>query len=250
MSTYLDYALQTKDQLKTYILENLGHPLITVEITDSQLEICINDAVEYFTKYCMQDQDFVAQNLSGYVENVGITLPGNITGIFALDDMSVSTYGDFNTLFSIPNSMLNSGMLSIPYSDTGLGWINWELFQQNLDMMKRMLGGGFQFEYNPRNKILKLFPDPTKENLQGSIVFGVNVIRPETMQYGEEWVKKYSLALSKIIVGRVRSKYSGVQLLGGGNLDTSILEEGKSERDQLMNDLRASEQGPYGFWMG
>lgn len=250
MSTYLDFAIDTKDELKNYILENLGHPLITVEITDSQLDICINDAMEYFTKYCMQDEDYVAIALSGYVADVGVTLPSNITSVYALDDMSTSTYGDFNTLFSIPNSMLNAGMLAIPYSDTGLGWINWELFHENMDMMKRMLGGGFQYEYNMRTKILKLFPDPTKEHLQGSVVCGVNVIRPETQQFGEEWVKKYALALAKVIVGRVRSKYRGIQLLGGGNLDTGILDEGKTERDQLMQELRVSEQGPIKFWMG
>lgn len=250
MSTYLDFALQTREDLKDYILRQLGAPLVTVEITDEQLDDNINDAIEYFTKYAQQDDDFIAVNLSGYVENVGLTLPSNVTGVFMLDDMTVGLNGDFNRLFSIPNSMLNAGMLAIPYSDTGYGWVNWELFHQNLDNIKRFLGGGFQFNYNPRNKILKLVPDPIKEKLEGWLVFGVHVIREETMQYGEEWVKKYALALAKIIVGRVRTKYNGTQLLGGATLKDDLTSEGITERDQLMEDLRVNEQGPLNFWIG
>jgi len=250
MSTYLDYGIQTKDEFKEWILRKMGHPLITVEIADVNLDDCIADAVEYFTKYAMQDTDYIAVNLTGYVEDVGSTLPDNVTGIFVLDDMTVGLHGDFNRLFSIPNSMLNAGMLAIPYSDTGYGWVNWELFHQNLDNIKRFLGGGFKFNYNPRTKNLKLIPDPIKEGLQGWLVLGVSVIREETMQYGEEWVKKYALALAKIFIGRVRSKYNATQLLGGATLDVGVLQEGITERDNLMEDLRVNEQGVFSFWVG
>lgn len=251
MSNFLDYDIKTRDQFRAYILRQLGDPLITVELTSDMINDTINEAVEIFTKYASQDQDYIALNLSGYTSASGLILPSNVTSVFTLDDNAIGLAGtDVNRLFSIPNAMMNAGMLVVPNPGEGWGWVNYHLAMSHLDLMKRILGGGFDFQYNPRTKSLKLIPDPVVESLSGWIVLGVNVIRGDTYQYGEEWVKKYALALSKILLGRVRSKYTGVQLLGGGTLDISVLAEGKEERDKLMDDLRSSEGGVFGFYVG
>lgn len=251
MSNYLNFAVQTRNEFKDYILRKLGHPLITVELTDDMLNDSINDSVEIFTKYCSQERDYLAVNLSGYVESSGVLLPDNVTGVFGLDDNSVGLAGsDINRLFSIPNAMLNAGMLVVPYPGQGWGWLNYHLAISHLDLVKRMLGGGFDFIYNPRTKLLKLIPDPQKENLTGWIIMSVTVIRDDVYQYGEEWVKKYALALSKETLGRVRTKYNGVQLLGGGTLDTNVLQEGLNEKKELLDDLREKEQGVFAFYVG
>ena len=49
----------------------------------------------------------------------------------------------------------------------------------------------------------------------------------------EPWVYQYALALTKISLGRVRSKFGNAQLFGGTALDTSILQEGLEEKRQL-----------------
>jgi hypothetical protein len=251
MSNYLDFAIKDREALKQYIMRNLGAPLVMVEIADVNLDDCINDAVEYFTKYCSQEQDFLAVDLKTYVKGEGIQLPNNITGVFSLNDFLGSVTSGSDQLFSVSNVMLNAGLFVVPsYPDAGYGWVNWELFSQNLDLVKKMMGGGFQFQYNIRTQKLTLYPDPVLDGIAGSIVFGVHVIRPETQQYGEEWIKKYAVALAKIFVGRVRSKYTGTQLLAGASLDTRLLDEGIKERDELMTSLREQEQGPFNFWVG
>lgn len=251
MSSYLDFSITTRTEFKDWILKMLGAPLITVELADEHLEIAINNATEEFTKYCSQERDSIALNIETYTQDVGFTLQNNVTGVYVLDDLNIGMKGDVNMLFSIPNSMLNAGMLVLPTPNSGYGWINWELFQQNLNLIKRMMGGGFQYEYNPRTKALKLIPDPIREEMTGWIVVGVNTIRPDTMQYGESWVRRYALAECKVILGTVRGKYSGVQLLGGGNLNPEILRsEGVSEKEKLMDELQTKEGGVYNFWVG
>ena len=42
---------------------SLGAPLITVELTDFQLDLCINNALEIFSKYVSLDQNFLFINL-------------------------------------------------------------------------------------------------------------------------------------------------------------------------------------------
>lgn len=43
--------IRSREQFKRYILEHLGEPLVKVNITDSQLEICIDDALAYWSNY-------------------------------------------------------------------------------------------------------------------------------------------------------------------------------------------------------
>ena len=51
MSTYLNFSIQTRTDIKEWIMRRFGCPLNTVEITDAQLDDCINDSVELFTEY-------------------------------------------------------------------------------------------------------------------------------------------------------------------------------------------------------
>lgn len=43
--------IRSREQFKRYILEHLGEPLVKVNITDSQLESCIDDALQYWSEY-------------------------------------------------------------------------------------------------------------------------------------------------------------------------------------------------------
>jgi len=250
MSDYLNFSIGTREQFKSYILRQLGDPLISVELTSDMIEDCINESVEIFTKYASQELNYLAVNLSGYTPS-GLLLPSNVTGVFSLDDNAVGLAGsDVNRLFSIPNAMMNAGLLVVPNPGEGWGWMSYHLAMSHLDLMKRILGGGFDFQYNVRTHYMKLIPDPTKDLTTGWLVLGVNEIRPETYQYGEAWVKKYALAIAKILLGRVRSKYNGANLLGGATLDISVLAEGKEERDKLMDEIRVEEGGVFNFYVG
>ena len=49
----------------------------------------------------------------------------------------------------------------------------------------------------------------------------------------EQWIYQYALALCKITLGRIRGKYGSTALFGGGQLDTSLLQEGLTEKKEL-----------------
>lgn len=251
MSDYTNYAIQTRDGLKQWILRQLGHPLVTIELTDDHLEDVINESVETFTKYVKQDQQYLSLDCSTYnTSGGGFTLPDNVTSVWTLDDQGATSVGDINRLFSVPNTMANVGMLSVPYPGENWNWINYELAMQYLDLTKKMLGGGFQYEFNPRTHKLSLTPDPIKGGIKGWIVVSVYTIRPLEQQYGEEFVKRYALALAKIILGTVRSKFNGVQLIGGGTINSDIKSEGITEKEKLIEDLRLKEGPIFNFWVG
>ena len=57
---------------------------------------------------------------------------------------------------------------------------------------------------------------------------------------GKQWIKKYTLALSKELLGAIRSKYSSVPIPGAEiNLDGDALRsEAASEKDRLIQELQ------------
>lgn len=245
MANYLNFSVQTREQLKEWILIELGAPLITVELHDTQLEQCIDNAVELYGKWISLDTDYLALDLSQYTENTGFTLPENVAGVRTLDD-DLLPGGGVSTLFSIPNVAWNAGIW--PSFKGGASWIDFHMAMSFVDLCKKMSGNGFKWNFNERTKIFKLHPDPKKDGMTGYVVIGVHIMRPEQQQYGENWVKRFALASAKEKLGRVRTKFQGVQLLGGGQIDTSVLAEGLEDQKALLEELKG-EQGPAMFYL-
>ena len=54
---------------------------------------------------------------------------------------------------------------------------------------------------------------------------------------GNWYVKRLALAKAKIILGLVRSKFEGVQLYGGGTVDTSVGEQGQAEWEKWTDEI-------------
>ena len=67
-----------------------------------------------------------------------------------------------------------------------------------------------------------------------------NMKYTEINHAGKQWIRKYTLALAKELLGSIRSKYGSVPLPGGEvNLDGDTLRnEASTEKENLMNMLR------------
>ena len=59
--------------------------------------------------------------------------------------------------------------------------------------------------------------------------------------YGNEYVRRLVLAEAKILLGTIRKKFSSIQLIGGGQIDTTIGDEGREEKQQIMDEIIKSE---------
>jgi len=243
MSTFANFAIKDREALKRYILVKLGYPIQTVELSDEQLEVCIDDATELYSKYANIDQEYFILNLGNYIPNVGYELSAEVVGVFALE--RDGSGNDFGNLYAIDNSLLYSVMNYMTPLPRMFSFATFELVKQYMDMVDIYAGKGFDFNFNDRTKILKLIPDPTTSYATSyknmSILIGAYVVRPETQLYGEYWVKSMALAQAKILLGTIRKKFASVPLIGGGTIDTSIGEEGIKERDELIANLQSTE---------
>ena len=232
--TYINQSTTSISGLQDWILKQLGHPLITVELTDDQLSTAIADATEFYTEYAEMGDNYVMLPLSGYTQDVGLSLSAyNAKTVFSLDE---ELDGGINTLFSIENQMANQGVLPYHYGMNS-SYVSFELASQFVDMSKRMLSQRFDFNYNSQTQTLKLFPDPIEQNKTGHIVMGIKTVPPMSELAGNWYVKRLALAKAKIILGLVRSKFAGVQLPGGGTVDTTVGEQGQTEWEKWTDEI-------------
>ena len=98
-----------------------------------------------------------------------------------------------------------------------------------------MLATRKDLSFDPRTLYMQMYPQPGTSRFYGVITCYVE--RPIRDLIKEQWVYKYASALCKIVIGRVRGKFTGVSLLGGGTLNTDLLAEGIGERDALEKML-------------
>lgn len=245
MSNYANFFITDRTQVKKWISYNLGWPLMAVELIEDQMEFNINDALEMYTKFVIPDERYRLTAFSEFSADGSIIMPDDVAGIFNLEEPAYNTLGQ--TMGSMYGMTIAAGGAgNIGYTGGYAGgpaasgnWITYELAMQHLDLVKHLTGAKMEFNYNPRTKVLGILPNPynyaNKEKM--GMVIGCRVIRPEDQLVGEDWVKRYALALCKIMVGNHRSKYTGVTLPGGGTVNTDIKQEGITERDALIQEL-------------
>lgn len=146
-----------------------------------------------------------------------------------------STTG-INTLFTLEQTLAQQTYFSYAMGNYGFDLISWYTMKEFMDTREKLLAIRRDIHFDPRTQYLTMYPQP-KEGIRFYGVISCHVERPIRDIVKEPWVYQYALALSKITVGRVRSKFTGVNLLGGGSINYDLLEEGRTEKAELERRL-------------
>lgn len=174
-----------------------------------------------------------------------------VIDVYSFDESSNTS---IQNLFTIEQSLAQQTYFSYAMGNYGFDLISWYTMKQWMETRSKMLAISRTFKFDERRQHLVLYPEPKdKERFYG--VFGAYVERSIGDLIKEPWVFQYALALTKITIGRIRSKFTGTQLFGGGTLDTSLLQEGLSEKKELEQMLLTGTPGfgdaaPPSFFVG
>jgi hypothetical protein len=174
-----------------------------------------------------------------------------VIDVYSFDESSNSSH---QNLFTIEQSLAQQTYFSYAMGNYGFDLISWYTMKQWMETRSKMLALQRTFKFDERRQHLVLYPEPkANETFYG--VFGAYIEQPIGDLIKEPWVFQYALALTKITIGRIRSKFTGTQLFGGGTLDTSLLQEGLSEKKELEQMLLTGTPGfgdaaPPSFFVG
>lgn len=255
--------------------------LLLVASYDSETDTTTVDATEYGTIFTTSTEifDLSVTNTSNIV-NIGIVPKGNVAGT-ASGNRNATTINDTTTqlitsyspvignfdeltkqyrkvmdvysfdeasntsvhnLFTIEQTLAQQTYFSYAMGNYGFDLISWYILKQWLETRSKMLSIQRTYKFDERTQHLTMYPQPkTGERFYG--VVGVYLERRFSELIKEQWVFQYALALTKITIGRVRGKFGGTQLFGGGTLDTSLLQEGLSEKKELEQMLLTGTPG-------
>ena len=121
------------------------------------------------------------------------------------------------------------------------GLLTYELFAGYQELSFRMFGGYIVHYYNPVNRKLTI---PRKVLSKETVMLHVFMYKPEEMllvdPYVGPWLKSFSLAQCKIMLGQAREKFATIASPGGSaQLNGAALKtEGQTEMEKLIEELK------------
>lgn len=174
-------------------------------------------------------------------EQVGATSFNNMFDYDAMDYRKVMDVIDFEegstsgitSLFSLEQTLAQQTFYSYAMGNFGFDLLSWHCVKDWQDTREKLLAIRRDVHFDPRTQYLRLYPQPSgSSHFVG--VLECYVERPLRDVIKEKWVLEYSVALAKVMWGRILTKITNVQLLGGGSLNGAIiLEEGLAEKKEL-----------------
>ena len=244
----------------------MGKPVIEINVDDDQLEDRIDEAIQYFQQFHSDGirRTYLKYKLTADDKTRLSGLNQESESKTDLKDSSVSTtwYEDKNYLV-VPETVLsvinifpfsNKGTMNLfdvryqmrlndLYDFSSTSMVNYEVVLRHLDFLDHILVGEKPIRFNQHDNRLHIDMD-WKNDLQVGEYLVIECYRkldPNTFTdvYDDMWLKKYATALTKYQWGENLSKFSGIQLPGGVELDGSQMkQEAQEEILRLEEEAR------------
>lgn len=150
-----------------------------------------------------------------------------------------------NTLFTLEQTLAQQTYFSYALGNYGFDLVSWYALKEWLDVREKVLATRRDIKFDSRTQYMQMYPQP-KSTSRFYGVISCWLERPIRDLVKEQWVYEYAVALTKIVIGRVRSRFTGVSLLGGGTLNADILREGLEEKKILEQKLLEGASAGFG----
>jgi hypothetical protein len=134
----------------------------------------------------------------------------------------------------------------------GFDLITWEVLKGFIDTRNKVLAMTDQFRFDSRTQILRIIPEPRDTHTYLGVV-GCYVERPIKDLIQEKVVLKLAMGHVKVAIARVREKYAGTGMFGGGTINAAtILAEGQQEIEKYQQEIKESYtwSNPTQFFIG
>ena len=158
-----------------------------------------------------------------------------------------------NSLFSQESFLQQQSFNAFNMGNFGFDMLSWHTMKDWQNTREKMFAIKKDIHFDNRTQYLKIYPQPRNTTVYHGLL-ECYVERPLKDIIKEKWVLDYATALTKIMWGRILTKVTGVQMLGGGTLNgTDPLQEGISEKlalEELLYSGGVGDAEPIGMFLG
>jgi len=245
-----------KQEVFDYVNAFLGGGMVDVELDPIHYETALKKA---FAKFRQRSDNSVEESylfMPTVEDQNEYILPNEVVEVRKLFRRSIGSRsggGDGGTLFE-PFNLAYTNTYLLSSSNLG-GLATYDLFAGYQELVGRMFGSFIEFKWNTTSKKLTLLQRPrTEENL---LLYVYNY-RPDSELLNDylasQWIKDYTLAACKFMLGEARSKFATIAgPQGGSALNGDALKaEAQAEMEKLEADVSMAVAGGagYGFTIG
>jgi hypothetical protein len=242
---------QIKQKVYDYCRIMLGDGMIDVELDPENYSVALERALGVFR----QRSDASVEESYAFLtltesENEYI-LPKEIQQVRQIFRRSVGSRtgnGTGGTVFEPFNLAYTNTYL---LSSTNMGGLaTYELFAQYQELVGKMFGSFINFTWNPQNRKLVIQQRPRGEE---QVLLWVYNKRPDFAiiedVYAGQWIKDYTLANCKIMLGQAREKFASIAGPQGGTAlnGAALKSEGQADIDRLTQELITAVPGGIGY---
>jgi hypothetical protein len=245
-----------KQEIFDYVHTFLGGGMVDVELDPVHYETALTKALSKFRQRSDNSVEESYLFLTCVEDQNEYTLPNEVIEVRKLFRRSIGSRtggGDGGSLFE-PFNMAYTNTYLLASSNLG-GLATYDMFSQYQELVGRMFGSFIEFKWNTSTKQLTILQRPrAEENL---MLYCYNY-RPDTELLNDyivkQWIKDYTLAACKFMLGEARSKFATIAGPQGGSTlnGDSLKAEAQSEMEKLEQEVSQQVTGGvgYGFTIG
>ena len=245
-----------KQEVFDYVHASLGGGMVDVELDPVHYETALKDALDRFRQRSDNSVEESYMFLPLVLDQNDYILPNEVIEVRQIYRRSIGSRsggGDGGTLFE-PFNLAYTNTYLLASSNMG-GVATYNMFAQYQELVGRMFGSFIEFKWNTTTKELLLLQRPRAE--EELLLYCYNY-RPDSELLKDylavQWIKDYTLARCKIMLGEARSKFAtiagpqGGSTLNGDNLKA----EGLADIEKLEEEVKTQIPGGvgYGFTIG
>ena len=242
---------QSKQSVYDYCRTMLGDGMIDVELDPVHYETALNRALAVYRQRSDNavEESYAFLNLT---ENQNeYILPKEIQQVRQIFRRSIGSRtgnGSGGTVFEPFNLAYTNTYL---LSSTNMGGLaTYEMFSQYQELVGKMFGSFINYTWLPQSRKLIIQQRPRGDE---EVLLWVYNTRPDFAiiedTYAGQWIKDYSLANCKMMLGQAREKFAQIAgPQGGSSLNGAALKtEAQAEMDKLIDDLMKLVPGGMGY---
>ena len=268
----------SRSELIDYCKRQLGAPVLEINVADEQINDCVDDAIQLFherhydgvmrmyLRYKMTQEDIdrgkAPNNTSaGIVTTTGTSTVGLST---TFDFTENSNYVQLptsivgvNKIFRYDGSQTMSGnMFSVKYqlflndlyAFNSFELLTYSMVKSKMEDIDFLLSPLKNIRFNVRQQRLYIDTDWQEMTVNDYLIIDCyRILDPNdfTRVYNDRWIKLYLTALIKKMWGQNMSKFSGVKLPGGVELNgRQTYEDAVLELQRIREEMRTHWEEP------
>ena len=245
-----------KQEIFDYVNAFLGGGMVDVELDPIHYQTALTKAL---TRYRMRSDYSVEESymfMPTVIDQNEYILPNEVMEVRQIFRRSIGSRsggGGGGTLFE-PFNLAYTNTYLLSGSKMG-GLATYDMFSQYQELVGRMFGSFIEFQWNSTTKKLTILQRPRSEEDLLLMVYNYRPAEELLKDYlAVQWIKDYTLASCKYMLGEARSKFATIAgPQGGSTLNGDTLKaEAQTEMDKLEQEVSLAVAGGtgYGFTIG